>query len=55
MFVAGVAMFLVQQEETQTPQSLPVAIVSSISAYLFNTSVRYPGEIETACAAIRSQ
>jgi hypothetical protein len=40
---------------SQTPQSLPVAMVSSISSYFFNTSVRYPDEIETACAAIRSQ
>ena len=41
--------------ENQTPQSRPVAMVSSISAYFFNTSVRYSGRIETACAVIRSQ
>jgi hypothetical protein len=28
-------------------------MVSSISAYFFNTSVRYSGGIETACAATR--
>jgi len=38
--------------ENQTPQSRPIAMVSSISAYFFNTSVRYSGGIETACAAI---
>ena len=38
-----------------TPQSRPVTMVSSISAYFLNTSVRYPDEIETARAAIRSQ
>ena len=40
---------------SQTPQSPPVTMASSISAYFPNTSVRYSGEIETACAAIRSQ
>jgi hypothetical protein len=36
-------------------QNRPVAMVSPISAYFPNTSVRYSGEIETARAAIRAQ
>src|ERR1019366_3057167 len=40
---------------SKTPQSPPVTMASSISAYFPNPSVRYSGEIETACAAIRSQ
>ena len=41
-----------QLPASQTPQRLPVAMASSISAYFFKTAVRYSGAMETACSVI---